>query len=70
MRSVLRVLVAALLVGASGATFAEAMRVEFERRGKHMWKPCVAGIDRLMTKLDDGQRGGVDGTAGVIRILS
>ena len=33
-------------------------------------KPCVVGIDRLMTKLHDGQRVEVDGTAGVIRILS
>ncbi len=33
-------------------------------------KPCVAGIDRLMTKLHDGQRVEVDGTAGVIRLLS
>ncbi|MEE9280981.1 MAG: PEP-utilizing enzyme, partial [Myxococcota bacterium] len=32
-------------------------------------KPCVAGIDRLMTKLHDGQRVEVDGTAGVIRLL-
>ena len=33
-------------------------------------KPCVVGIDRLMTKLHDGQRVEVDGTAGVIRLLS
>ena len=33
-------------------------------------KPCVAGIDGLMTKLNDGQRVEVDGTAGVIRLLS
>ena len=33
-------------------------------------KPCVAGIDQLMTKLHDGQRIEVDGTAGVIRLLS
>jgi rifampicin phosphotransferase len=33
-------------------------------------KPCVAGIDRLMTKLRDGQRVEVDGTAGVVRVLS
>ncbi len=32
-------------------------------------KPCVAGVDRLMTKLHDGQRVEVDGTAGVIRLL-
>ena len=32
-------------------------------------KPCVAGIDRLMTKLHDGQRVEVDGTAGVVRSL-
>jgi pyruvate,water dikinase len=33
-------------------------------------KPCVVGIDRVMTKLHDGQRVEVDGTAGVIRFLS
>ena len=33
-------------------------------------KPCVAGIDGLITKLSDGQRVEVDGTAGVIRLLS
>ncbi len=33
-------------------------------------KPCVAGIDRVMAKLHDGQRVEVDGTAGVIRLLS
>ena len=33
-------------------------------------KPCVAGIDGLMTKLNDGQRVEVDGTAGVVRLLS
>ena len=33
-------------------------------------KPCVVGIDRLMTKLHDGQRVEVDGTAGVVRLLS
>ena len=33
-------------------------------------KPCVVGIDGLMTKLNDGQRVEVDGTAGVIRLLS
>ena len=33
-------------------------------------KPCVVGIDRVMTKLHDGQRVLVDGTAGVIRLLS
>lgn len=32
-------------------------------------KPCVAGIDRVMTKLHDGQRVEVDGTAGVVRLL-
>ena len=31
-------------------------------------KPCVAGIDRLMTKLADGQMVEVDGTAGVVRM--
>ena len=33
-------------------------------------KPCVVGIDGLMTKLGDGQSVEVDGTAGVIRLLS
>jgi pyruvate,water dikinase len=33
-------------------------------------KPCVVGIDGLMTKLYDGQKVEVDGTAGVIRLLS
>jgi pyruvate,water dikinase len=33
-------------------------------------KPCVAGIDRVTTKLHDGQRVQVDGAAGVIRLLS
>ena len=33
-------------------------------------KPCVVGIDGLMTKLYDGQMVEVDGTAGVIRLLS
>ncbi len=33
-------------------------------------KPCVVGIDRVMAKLHDGQRVEVDGTAGVIRLLS
>jgi pyruvate,water dikinase len=33
-------------------------------------KPCVVGIDRVMMKLHDGQRVEVDGTAGVIRLLS
>ncbi len=33
-------------------------------------KPCVVGIDGLMKKLCDGQRVEVDGTAGVIRLLS
>ncbi len=32
-------------------------------------KPCVAGIDRVVTRLHDGQLVEVDGTAGVIRIL-
>ncbi|MCJ8272944.1 MAG: PEP-utilizing enzyme, partial [Psychrosphaera sp.] len=32
-------------------------------------KPCVVGIDRVMTKLHDGQRVEVDGTTGVIRLL-
>ncbi len=33
-------------------------------------KPCVAGIDGLMSKLHDNQMVEVDGTAGVIRLLS
>ncbi|MCH7905790.1 MAG: phosphoenolpyruvate synthase, partial [Armatimonadetes bacterium] len=33
-------------------------------------KPCVVGVDRVMTRLHDGQRVEVDGTAGVIRVLS
>lgn len=33
-------------------------------------KPCVVGLDRLMTKLYDGQMVEVDGTAGVVRLLS
>ena len=33
-------------------------------------KPCVVGIDRVTTRLHDGQRVEVDGTAGVIRLLS
>ncbi len=33
-------------------------------------KPCVVGIDGLTTKLRDGQSVEVDGTAGVIRLLS
>ena len=33
-------------------------------------KPCVVGIDRVITKLHDGQRVEVDGTLGVIRLLS
>lgn len=32
-------------------------------------KPCVVGIDRLTTRLHDGQWVEVDGTAGVLRIL-
>jgi pyruvate,water dikinase len=32
-------------------------------------KPCVAGIDRVISKLRDGQTVEVDGTAGVIRLL-
>ena len=31
-------------------------------------KPCVVGIDRVVSKLHDGQRVEVDGTAGVIRL--
>ena len=33
-------------------------------------KPCVVGIDGIMTKLRDGQTVEVDGTAGVIRLRS
>ncbi len=32
-------------------------------------KPCVAGIDRVVSKLRDGQTVEVDGTAGVVRLL-
>jgi pyruvate,water dikinase len=32
-------------------------------------KPCVAGIDRLMSKLKDGQIVEVDGTTGVVRLV-
>jgi len=32
-------------------------------------KPCVAGVDRVVSKLRDGQTVEVDGTAGVIRLL-
>lgn len=33
-------------------------------------KPCIVGIGRVMTKLQDSQRVEVDGTSGVIRLLS
>ena len=33
-------------------------------------KPCVAGIDGVMTKLHDSQLVEVDGTAGIIRLIS
>lgn len=33
-------------------------------------KPCVVGIDRVTTKLHDGQIVEVDGSAGIIRRLS
>ena len=33
-------------------------------------KPCVVGVDRLLTRLSDGQQVEVDGTAGVIRLLT
>ena len=33
-------------------------------------KPCVVGVDRIVSKLRDGQTVEVDGTAGVIRLLS
>jgi pyruvate,water dikinase len=32
-------------------------------------KPCVAGVDRVVSRLRDGQTVEVDGTAGVIRVL-
>jgi rifampicin phosphotransferase len=32
-------------------------------------KPCVVGIDRVMTRLEDGQKVEVDGTNGIIRLL-
>ncbi len=33
-------------------------------------KPCVVGVDRVVTKLQDGQQVEVDGFTGVIRLLS
>ena len=33
-------------------------------------KPCVVGVDRVVTKLHDGQIVEVDGTAGVVRLIS
>jgi pyruvate,water dikinase len=33
-------------------------------------KPCVAGIDRVLSRLRDGQRVEVDGTAGVVRLVA
>ena len=33
-------------------------------------KPCVVGIDRVTTRLRDGQRVQVDGNAGLVRLLS
>ncbi len=33
-------------------------------------KPCVAGIDRVTTRLTDGQQVEVDGGAGTLRVLS
>jgi phosphoenolpyruvate synthase/pyruvate phosphate dikinase len=33
-------------------------------------KPCVVGVDRVVTRLQDGQRVEVDGFNGVIRLLS
>jgi pyruvate,water dikinase len=32
-------------------------------------KPCVAGIQGITTKLEDGQLVELDGTAGFVRIL-
>ena len=32
-------------------------------------KPCVVGIDRVVTRLEDGQQVEVDGSAGAVRIL-
>ncbi len=32
-------------------------------------KPCVAGVDRVVSKLRDGQKVEVDGSTGVIRLL-
>jgi pyruvate,water dikinase len=32
-------------------------------------KPCVVGIDRVTTRLRDGQRVQVDGNAGLVRLL-
>jgi phosphohistidine swiveling domain-containing protein len=36
---------------------------------RELGKPCVVGIDRLLTRLRDGQRVEVDGSAGVVRVL-
>ena len=33
-------------------------------------KPCVAGIDRVVSKLVDGQLVEVDGTAGAVRLVA
>ena len=33
-------------------------------------KPCVVGIDRVMERLHDGQQVEVDGTSGVVRLLT
>ena len=32
-------------------------------------EPCVVGVERVVSKLHDGQTVEVDGTAGVIRLL-
>jgi pyruvate,water dikinase len=32
-------------------------------------KPCVVGVDRVVSRLRDGQTVEVDGTAGVIRLV-
>ncbi len=36
---------------------------------RELGKPCVVGIERLMSRLQDGQRVEVDGTSGVVRLL-
>ena len=32
-------------------------------------KPCVAGIERVLTRFEDGEWVEVDGSSGVVRVL-